>query len=451
MTEDYSPESGDPALTRKKAVVLTALVLSSLSLLVFVAVFSVNLFYYDAWDAFWPILEKKSWLELFTLQFGPHRLGLGIWLSKIGLSLTHWNARTEPFLIAMVMIGSCGLALHLRRRLGQSWSYWDILFIAHFLSLASWESLVGTPVLSFGAVPLFLILGGAYCLSLEDISKRNLSLALMSVPLAFTCHGQLTLPLIVVCLGSTLFRPDPKKTKGLTGIYLILITAMITYLALTYRTGWEGADCLNTEGSKIWNMLQFAGAYSLALFGLYMYLPGLPILGIGLYLCLIGLWVGWVIRWAKRDDSPTRRVIIYLLGFTLLHATLSAYGRSCIGVRAAYTSRYFVYMLPAYCGVYFWIFMGPLSQWKKGILGGLLAAHLLLQAFLAFHQLPKVAEEMEKRREIADCLRDGVGVLDCETRANYSLMPDSQALGLPKKVERLRELRLGPFSPAAQP
>lgn len=76
---------------------------SAISVLVFVLLrwfflinkYSINMLFWDQWDFLGALFENKGPCELFSWQHGPHRQGIGFFLTKIVADLSGWNTRVE--------------------------------------------------------------------------------------------------------------------------------------------------------------------------------------------------------------------------------------------------------------------------------------------------------------------------------------------------------------------
>lgn len=112
----------------------------------FVSRYSVNVLFFDQWDFLKPFFRGGATLkDLFLLQHGPIREGVGILADKILYSLTRWNVRAESFLIGGCIFAAMLLALLIKTRLFNRLSYSDVLIPLMFLGLVQYETLIGTP------------------------------------------------------------------------------------------------------------------------------------------------------------------------------------------------------------------------------------------------------------------------------------------------------------------
>jgi hypothetical protein len=126
--------------------------------------FAVNIFFSDQWDFnVATLFEKRSLWEMFRLQHGPHRQGMGAILAYLIEPHFHWNSRTESFLVGIIIVLAAIFALWLKRRLFGALTFSDICIPSIFFVPNQFETLFIAATLSHGPVPLVLIL--LYCLS----------------------------------------------------------------------------------------------------------------------------------------------------------------------------------------------------------------------------------------------------------------------------------------------
>src|SRR6266700_3040071 len=91
------------------AVALAIVALGARFFLV-ISKYSVNVFFFDQWDFLSPFFHQQSSIaELFFLQPGIQREGIGLFADKFLYPLTHWNARTDPFSLVPVCLLLCCL------------------------------------------------------------------------------------------------------------------------------------------------------------------------------------------------------------------------------------------------------------------------------------------------------------------------------------------------------
>jgi len=142
----------------------------------YIDTYSVNLLVWDQWDLYDAFFKPHSWLELFRWQHGPHRQGIGFFLTGIIADLSGWNTRVEAFAIGAVVFGAMLGALVLKKRLTHTLNWTDLVIGLIFLTPLQYGIFAGIPNPSHGAVPLLLLMG-----QLEP-ARRNLREALDRAP-----------------------------------------------------------------------------------------------------------------------------------------------------------------------------------------------------------------------------------------------------------------------------
>jgi hypothetical protein len=427
---------------KKKHALTAAFVLVAAQMLWFVHSYATPLFYYDAWDIYFQLWDdQRSLWELFLAPVGtpPHRAGLGNIFAKLYLNASGWNPRVESFSIAAMFIASTGIAILIKRRLEVAWSYWDLLLISQLLTIASWETLVGTPVAAIGAVPMLWIFLTALSLLIPQPMLRCGVLALGCSVAIFCAYGYVTVPAASALLTFTAWREKDRSAKLFAGGSLFFLLIVFAYYATSAGTG-AGQD----SHRSILAFFQFVGALSVYLFGWHMYFWPLPYVGILIFLVLLFtvFLTARTLVW-KRDAAS--EVIFFLLSATLTFVLLASWGRSEIGVRAAYTSRYLAYLLPGYFAVYLAVQTLAIGSMRRALLRFLLVGQLVMHVVFYLHQYPKVRHHLLPRQEIVECLKRGDALEVCQRQANYSIHPDGAQLIQPK-LDLLKARGLGPWA-----
>src|SRR5436190_22191145 len=121
-----------------------AVVLLGRRFFIFIYKYSVNVFFWDQWDYLTPFFRGNPRLiQLFLRRHGPHREGVGLIAGKFLYPLTHWNARTDSFLIGICIFCAMLLALALKRRISKPLAWSDLAIPAIFLTLAQYDGFTG--------------------------------------------------------------------------------------------------------------------------------------------------------------------------------------------------------------------------------------------------------------------------------------------------------------------
>ncbi len=173
--------------------------------------YSINILFWDQWDfysAFFFDRQLSLW-ELFTWQHSPHRQGLGFILTKVINHLSGWNSRVECFAAGGIMVLTTLLFAALKRKLLGRWTRFDVILLLIVLTPLQYEIFCGTPNLSHGSVPIFLM--ALYCLAWLPASRpwRYSGLLLVNFLMIYTGFGifiGVITPVLLVLEGVSEYR-----------------------------------------------------------------------------------------------------------------------------------------------------------------------------------------------------------------------------------------------------
>ena len=222
--------------------------------------YSVNVFFYDQWEYLTPFFRHQPGIaELFFWQHGPHREGIGLLADKFLYPLTHWNARVDSFLIGGVIVAAMLLALELKHKLFGALSYSDVAIPVIFLTLAQFETLIGTPNPAHSAFPLLLTM--LFCLALlgrKPLLKYSLVLALNFL-LVFTGFGffmgAVTLGVFLLeCFWSWRRMTSVPLSQSLTALIVAAASWASFFVHYTFSSG---VGCFAIPRSHLRQYLEF--------------------------------------------------------------------------------------------------------------------------------------------------------------------------------------------------
>ena len=129
--------------------------------------YSVNILFWDQWDFYNALFDKKNMWELFHMQFGPHRMGVGFIFTKAIASFSGWNTRAEDFAIGGVVCLAMVVALVLRTKLGPRLCWTDIAIPLIFLTPIQYR------IYSWNAYPVVTARFRCSCLRCTVSSGRS--------------------------------------------------------------------------------------------------------------------------------------------------------------------------------------------------------------------------------------------------------------------------------------
>jgi len=149
--------------------------------------YAVNILFSDQWDTYAPLFYDYGFWQTFTLQHGPPRLGVGMFVTEIVARATGWDSRAEAFASGCILLVATVAALYLKRRLFHKLTFWDSLIPLIFLGLPQVAAHSVVPFPAYSAVPMLLLMGYAICLTFCSIRLRYGALALLNFLLTFSC------------------------------------------------------------------------------------------------------------------------------------------------------------------------------------------------------------------------------------------------------------------------
>jgi hypothetical protein len=410
--------------------------------------YSVNVFFYDQWDFLTPFFRHQPGIaELFFWQHGPHREGIGLIADRFLYPLTHWNARTDSFLIGGSIFAAMLLALLLKRKLYGPLSYSDLAIPLIFLTLQQYEAVVSTPNPGYSGFPLLMMM--LYCVALLGRNRwlrYSLVLALNFL-LIYTGFGffmgVVTVGVFLLeCYWSWCQMTSVPFPQALTGLLVAVASVASFFVHYTFS---PAADCFQVPRS---HLLQYPGFMAL-MFSAFV-VPrhpsvswGMMLLGAAILLGMAAV-LGWHLLHLRRCAGPDPHLIGgVLLGYSLLFSANAAIGRLCLGLRGAYTSRYVTLLIPAFLALYFYLLSKP---WR-GKRNLVLAIWILLLLPSAMHK-PRFEMRWfsDGKRAWANCYVRTENIRYCDQSTNFAVYPlPPEQTGLQQKLDYLKQHRLNLF------
>jgi hypothetical protein len=407
---------------------------------------AVNLLFSDQWDFMRLFFGKNpSWMQLFLLQHGPIREGLGLIVDKYLYAWTDWNARAEAFLIAGFVFAAMLLALLLKRKLFGRLSYADIAIPLMFLPTTQFESFTVTPNAAYSGIPLVLIM--LYCLALTETRYRvRYPLVLLLNFLAtFTGFGFFMGPITIGLFALECRRRAQGASEApLKASLCALLIALATLALFFVHYRWNPAvDCYVFP----YRDLTAYPVFVATMIGRYLTPPGPRLLG--QLLGAAGIASGVVVaialavRLAKRRRwEPKELVVAVLLTYTVLFCANTAVGRVCLGTDGAWSSRYAMLAIPGVLAVY-------LQVQTLGIryVRNVLAAALILALIPGCLLTPQDALWFARVKQTwASCYVATENIEHCDQAAGFYVYPDPEGTHLKEKLDYLKERHLNLFA-----
>ncbi len=319
--------------------------------------YSVNMLFWDQWDFMGGLFENKGAWELFSWQHGPHRQGVGFFLTKIVADLSGWNTRVECFMIGTVICLAALTALALKWRLTGNISAFDIAIPLLYLSPLQFELFANTPNVSHGAMPLLLITLFCLCWTIENTMLRYAFCAAINFMTIYTGFG-----MFLGCITPFLFlseiilafkRNDQARKTAAIFFFFISVASMLSFfINYTFNSAVEGFVFPHPEPLIYvkFILINFANFIGLRMSHEILYLAATPIVFFMIWLLVkisIETWRG------ESDSKATfRQIFIVLASFTLIFTINLAIGRACLGLGAATASRYLPYITLGFFALY---------------------------------------------------------------------------------------------------
>lgn len=431
-------------------LVVLAFILLALRQHLFVDRYVVNVMFWDQWDLYRPLFQGGNLWEVFSWQHGPHRQGVGAFLTAILANLSGWNSRWDAFAVSFVLIAAAWLGLRLARRCGVSGLALIVIPLT-FFNLRQYEIFVAAANVSHGAMPLLLLM--AVCLTwfIERDRVRYGLLALLTFLSIFTGFGLFTglvVPLLLLC---DLWHRRRKNHRA-GALWLSLAGIALAWLLFAHGYRFDPA----VQGFRFphehpWEYLLFMASMVNNFFGIRGH--GAASVGMGILLLLwLAILAGSHLPrlWRHGLKGQERSAVIATLAlFALIYCAQTAVGRVVLGWReAAGASRYVPLLIPAVLAMYLHL-AGLPNRFRPMLLCLLLASLLIFGTlrlhgadyrFIAHHFFGRVTW---KAAYLATWNMGKAGEL-----SNFNIYP---AMHIDDRLDFLRQHKLNLFNPHGRP
>lgn len=325
-------------------------------LLHLIAIYAVDLLFMDAWLFDKPLFRGSGWLALFRQQNGPHREGLGLFVTGPLAALTGWNMRAESFAVAVIVLAALAAAFLLKRRLWGEWDWSDAVLPLMFLTPVQFGTFFGAPQPAHSALPLLLLM--LYCLAwlARQTSVRYSSIVVLNFLMIYTGFGifiGLMTPLLLVVACRRARQEGCWREFAWAKVALLLSLLSAASFLIGYQFN-PAADNFRAFHPRPWEYLGFAILLPAHFLGVSSVdnLLFASVLGAGLFLLMLAVGILHAREWLRRG-SELSLIIAVLEIFSLLFCLVAAYGRIGFGFAFAESSRYATLQIPAFLGLYF--------------------------------------------------------------------------------------------------
>lgn len=396
---------------------------------------TVNLVAGDDFDDRAPLFRQSfNWLETFRYQWGPRRLGIGLWLTELIQNLSHWNNRFFVFTMASLLSLCVPLALFIKWRLTKRLSYWDALMPLIVLNLHQWELLLFIPLNGIPMLCVFLLC--TLILTYPPTRARQFLFWLSCFVLIHTAYGIVAmLPIGLYCL-KEFFQDRARWRENL--FWGIAHLASLAIFLWGYRSQ-AGLDCFQFPHPRPWEYLSFQALAQSFYFGFFKS-TGLAVV-VAVLICALSYLLGaWLLR--AKISRPVQ-VLLFLLLFSLSFQINAAIGRVCLGVGNGKLSRYVTFHIPQILAL-LWTAEIFLRGKKQRLAQVALGALIVFSAVYMDRRERGILEKLSQQRlDFYHCFVEKLDVKSCSIHSDFLPYPNLDSPEFRLRWEYLREHRLG--------
>lgn len=430
--------------------VLAAVLVLGARLFRFIDRHAVNILFWDQWDLLNGLFESRGPWSLFAQQHGPHRQGLGHLVLRVLYPLTAWDSRVEAFSAGVVVLLATLLAVGLAWRLRGRLSVFDVCIPLVFLTTLVAEPYAGTINLAHGPIPLLLVVALAWAFSLRgDLSRVALVLVVnfYAIYTGFAVFAGLITPAVLAL--SLWDGWSVPRRRSLYVVAVVIATASLLSFMVDYR--FEPAvECFRFPDERPTRYLGFLGLVLARPFGVVRHHPGSLPIALGALAAVAGVGLAAAARTVRsrgRDDLA--RTVAVLAGFSLLFAINVAVGRVCLGLEAAGSSRYVMYVMPAVLAGY--LAVSEMRRWPRlrtALLVGLLLLCVSKELVFQRGSAREAAWYGGGKARWRDCYLQRATIEGCDRETGFAIYPHPERTHLAAKLDYLRARRLNLFKDA---
>jgi hypothetical protein len=420
----------------------------------FIADYSVNVLFQDQWDFLGPLFDGHAGLwQLFSFQHGPHREGLGLIADKYLYRWTDWNVRAESFMIGASVFTAMLLALLLKYRLSGRLSYGDAAIPLIFLTMAQFETFIGTPNAAYSGFPLLLIV--LYCLALLSPQYRTRYALCLSLNflLIFTGFGIFMGAVTVGVFALEFYwriRGASEVPLGVSLAATLVAVASLGSFFLGYRFQ-TAVDCFIFPAHNLGAYATFVALMAARFFGLMAPVGLAKTAGALIILFAAAIVFALALQLISTTGPSSRAggrrfrdvhlVSAVLLAYSILFSVNTAVGRVCLGLpAAAWPARYATLLIPGVLAFYFSL------QWFRSsvVRGTLTGAFVLLLIPGCLTVDPGVGSFPRGKRAWTGCYLVTENISACNKI--FEIYPRPEQTRLKEKLDYLKEHQLNLYA-----
>lgn len=409
--------------------------------------YAVNIFFWDQWVFHQAdLFQKQSLWEMFRWQFGPHRLGLGPWLSLLVEPPFHWNSRVQSYAACGVVTIAALCAVWLKKRMFGKIEIWDIAIPIVYLSATQYESLFITSNFAHGSLPLLLVT--LYCLAwtTRSVPLRYGLVLILNFVTIYTGFGLFLGVITPLLIGFDYWRNLRTRPNG--PLYLIVGLLASCVSLGSFFAGYTlqpAVDCFTARPKSphlyfAYVSLMYANFWAKDVKLLTM------LIGAAVLLWLFGSLFHALWTMCRSEDLVwlQNAIAATLCGFSLLFAFNTTYGRLCTGLASAQASRYSNYLALGLFGAYLHLLTLRLPRRRQTLLIGVALAFL---ATLPIRTGDRATMKYfsDIKRNWKSCYLSGGSITECDQYAGFKIEPEPEPV-LREKLQYLQRNQENLFS-----
>ena len=394
----------------------------------FVALWAVNVLYWDQWDFLDGFFQEKDLVTLFRWQHGPHRQGLGALFLQVVYGATNWNIRVEAYVSATIILIATVAFLALKRRVAGRWDFTDAVIPLATLTTLQFEIFAGAQNPSHGPLPMLLVAATAATLLVKNAKVAAPLLVVLGLLSTYTGFAVFNGALIPALLGARLLFSWRTPERNLWGAAFVLSGGALASFLVGYEHR-SAVECFHFPHDKPHEYLQ----YGAVMFGKALGISGefgrpwrlekqIPMFLAYAALFAVSGWAAWKTLKTRGQDRLSE-VIFQLSAFTLAFGFFTAVGRICLGIDTARTSRYVPYEVPGIVALYLGATMGLRSPRRRRLAGGALLLLLAVKEAKSYKILTDAAHVRDGKVRWVTCYLAFQDIGRCDQDAQFRVHP----------------------------
>jgi hypothetical protein len=413
--------------------------------------FAVNLMYWDQWWYYQNLADHGTWLSSFLFQLGPHRMGVGLLVTRILANLGSWNSRWDAFAVSFTLILAAALAWKLARRCGVRNGAALAAVPLMFLNLHGYGALTETANLSHGAMPVLLIVLFALSSFVTRDGWRLFVQAVLAVLLIFTGFG-IFMGIVALLIFSIEAAQSWRSRRQVKLAYAMSAVAVVVTAWVLFFRHYQFISSIpnfrfpyeKPHEYFLFIALMLANFFGVAHAGPLDVWVGAAVAAA---LLLAGGLHGWRMIRQGVVEQPTSTVIFSLATFEFIYLINTAIGRVMLGLDGApRASRYVVLIVPGALAIFLTLANGKPA--RRSAFLALVFAILLVPAtaFLHWSESQSIVDFATGRRIWKETYLETHSEARASARSHFDVFP----IPIPDRLRYLEEHRLNLFHDASR-